>query len=82
MRGARRARAGPSGTVEKRMSEFVPLPNGVRLRITRKFIDYLSDHRIFSRQNRQVMSWTEGEWLSFTKTAEMEPYRRCSTANS
>jgi acetyltransferase-like isoleucine patch superfamily enzyme len=56
------------------MSEFVPLPNGVRVRITRKFIDYLSDHRIFSHQNRQVMRWTEGEWLSFTKTAEMEPY--------
>ena len=56
------------------MGKFVNFENGVKITLDKRFIEFLSDSRIFSHQNSNVQRLQPNDTLCFLPTTEMEPY--------
>jgi acetyltransferase-like isoleucine patch superfamily enzyme len=56
------------------MSQFVHFENGVKITLDKRFIEFLSDSRIFSHPNIQVQRWQPNDSMCFLPSTEMEPY--------
>jgi acetyltransferase-like isoleucine patch superfamily enzyme len=53
--------------------EYSNYLNGVKVRLDKIFIEFLSDSRIFSTPHNGDR-WVEGGWLAFKRDTQLEPY--------
>lgn len=69
-----KSRSGVANVPDRGRAMYKPYGNGVEISLTRRFIEYLHDSRIFSHQNYDVRRWQPGQPMRFLRTTELESY--------